>query len=143
MSQTFKSSQLEEIVTHVIAYNPIRQGIIGIFVPDLMGTVEQLEFIQGLYEIHDQLNYDIQQVILPPPNHKFKAGNPTEMEALARRVKRDHDDGIRYNRVYFAVYTEYPTDNVIKSHDMWFDTHKEGSQHVAVVTNYREIEPQV
>lgn len=141
MEQIYNSSELSAIFEKVLSDYPIRQGIVGVYVqPDVLGTVEHYEFLDGLYRINEVLNYDIQQVILPPPaSHHFVISDNEKMDALRRRVERDQLDGIRYNRVYFAIYTEQPPESVIKAHDIWFDV-EEGMDYPsrAVVTDYRE-----
>lgn len=121
MEQVYNSSDLGSIIEKALSEYPIRQGIIGILLTSDLGTVQNYEFIDSLYNINKILNYDVQPVILPPPdkNH-FIVTDKDKMDALRRRVERDHTDGVRYNRLYIAVYTETPTDPVIKAHDIWF-----------------------
>lgn len=139
MDQLYRAPGLDNIIEKALTEFPIQQGIIGIFFPEPMGTMEDFEFHSTLIGLGEILKYDFQAVILPPPlRNWFDVNDKLQMEALARRVDKDKTDGIRNNRVYIALYTDYPTDEVIKAHDFWFDTHKEGFTTVAEFTIYRE-----
>lgn len=106
--------ETENIIGDVLDQTGIKQGIIGVLAPYL-GTVEEMEFYRSLFSIKD-----VQLVIIPPPDRAwFDKFNKGQMEALAGRVIRDKTDGIRYNRVYVAIYDDALPEHVITSHDIF------------------------
>ncbi len=143
--QIYNVSQLEEAIfaflnDHVNRHRPLQQGIIGIHLPRCHGTVERYEFLDALMHLDEAVKYDLQVIVLPPPLiQHFNIDNPTQADALYRRVQRDHDDGIRYNRLYIALYTEYPSDKTIQAHDVWFDTFEHHPGYNIVVTDHRKL----
>lgn len=121
-TETLIGSDLDQLVFKILDRLVIQQGIVGIRIPTHIGVVEEYEFVTGLFNIEKAIGYEIQQVILPPPSFvHFDNTNRIQMEALTRRVQRDHDDGIRYNRVYLAVYNDYVHTSVMEAHDIFIE----------------------
>lgn len=111
-----------EIIDPIYSYlrdYPISQGIVGIKVPQL-GTVQENEFYSSLIQLNNLVGCDIQSVIVPDSRTL-----PDHDASLERRVGRDRLDGIRYNRVYFALYNREPCEKVKLAHDIFFDVTEE------------------
>lgn len=136
--KTLFGSDLEQIVVDILDRSVIQQGIVGIKIPTDIGTAEELYFVTGLFNIQNNLGYEIQQVILPFPSFvHFDNTNKIQMEALARRVQRDRDDGIRYNRVYLAVYSDYVHPSVMEAHDIFIDINSANNRFQATYKDLR------
>lgn len=107
-----------DIIDPIYSYlrdHQISQGIVGIKVPQ-MGTVQENEFYSSLIQLNNLVGCDIQSVIVPDSRTL-----PDHEASLERRVGRDRLDGIRYNRVYFALYNTDPCEKVKLAHDIFFD----------------------
>lgn len=106
--------ETENIIGDVLDQTGIKQGIIGVLAPYL-GTVEEMEFYRSLFGIKD-----VQLVILPPPDRAwFDKHDKGQMDALAGRIVRDKTDGIRYNRIYVAIYDDALPQHVKEAHDVF------------------------
>lgn len=139
MTQVIKDHSLGNIIQKALNSLQPQQGIIGIHIPTDLGVVEDYELKMDLFDTVDNVNYEIQVIVLPQPSAKhFSVSNSMQMEALKRRVERDKIDGIRYNRLYLAVYTECPPSSVIETHTIWIATHKEHFEFVGTIKDYRE-----
>lgn len=97
-------------------------GIIGIQIPFAPGSVELDEFNSYLTECLKEYDTDI--VIITEPKPKwFHHKDKVQMEALARRVNRDRNDGIRYNRLFIALYrSNNPVPESVKLEHNYFIT---------------------
>lgn len=98
-------NELFTVVTHCIQNNNLQQGIIGIQIPPFV-TTEHLDQLQvDLMTLPQLMIFDLQMVLVPPPlTGIFHAHNQTDVESIGRRVFRDQLDGVRYNRLYVALY---------------------------------------
>lgn len=106
--------ETENIIGSVLDQTGIKQGIIGILAP-YMGAVEEMEFCRSLFDIGD-----VQLIILPPPDTAwFDKNNKDQMKSLEGRIIRDKTDGIRYNRVYVALYNDALPEHVKEAHDVF------------------------
>jgi len=77
---------------------------------------------QSLFDIPGETNYDLQIVIVPPPLiGVFFASSEKDIKAIGGRVQRDRTDGIRYNRLYVALYWDDLGKSNIEHHDVFFD----------------------
>lgn len=97
-------------------------GIIGIQIPTHVGTVEEHEFYDWLIGAFEPNGPH--HVVIPKPDLKwFNMRDPSQVSALAGRVSRDRIDGVRYNRLFIALYgSDNPLpESVIVEHD-WFIT---------------------
>ena len=138
MTNTLIGSDLDQLVFKILDRLVIQQGIVGIRIPTHIGVVEEHEFVTGLFNIEKAVDYEIQQVIIPPPSFvHFDNTDKTQMEALVRRVQRDHDDGIRYNRVYLAVYNDYVHTSVMHAHDIFIEIDCTQLRFQATYNDYR------
>ncbi|AEV89468.1 hypothetical protein OBP_031 [Pseudomonas phage OBP] len=107
-----------ELVDTAITISGLQQGIIGISLSNL-GTREEMDFYTGLVYLQKKLPH-LNFAVLPTPT--FDMDNSTDVESLSRRVERDGLDGIRYNRIFFAVYQDYEVPDLVrKSHDLFMD----------------------
>lgn len=131
----FVSYDIDNIVMNVLAESGIQQGIVGIKFPTSLGIVQEQEFYTSLFHIQD----GIQLVLLPPPlASAFNPNDKTQMESLSRRIQRDHDDGIRYNRVYIAVYHHDMSDLIIPHHDLFVELSPYHFELMGTVTDNRK-----
>lgn len=122
--------ELPEILQIAINTSGIKQGIVGIHLPR-MGTVEEHEFLTSLFYLNQDTGLEQQVVVLPAITTKwFSVDDKEQMDALARRVERDKLDGVRYNRVFIALYNDTYPDKVKAAHDVWIEP---SSYHEAMV----------
>lgn len=119
----YVSYDLANILANTLMDSGIQQGIVGIKLPANIGMAQEQEFYTALF--HMGINTpqgSIQLVLLPPPlQSAFNPDDKTQMESLSRRVQRDHDDAIRYNRVYIALYPSNMSDAIIPHHDLFIE----------------------
>lgn len=136
----FSSYDLDRILFNVLVESGIQQGIVGIKLPLIMGVVQEQEFYVGLLHMGKSLSQNgLQFIILPPPlESAFSLDNKTQMESLGRRIQRDHDDGIRYNRLYIALYQPAMPDVIIPHHDLFIDLAPYHFEIMGTVTDNRE-----
>lgn len=117
-----KSHELQEVVHDCFVDSGLEQpGIIGIVRPKWMGVAEEQEFHNWL--LSEFSPSGPHHVIIPPPDTDwFNMLNQKDVIALAGRVARDRIDGVRYNRLFVALYTEDnpPPESVIVEHDHFF-----------------------
>lgn len=108
------------LIQQAIDTTGIEQGIIGVKVPR-MGIEESCEFHEGVFYIQDN-NPELNFAYLPTPNMDHFKSVQDNYAALARRVERDGLDGVRYNRIFIAVYQEVNVPEVVvKAHDIFLD----------------------
>lgn len=96
-------------------------GIIGIVYPKWLGTTEEQEFCDWLVNEFEASGPHV--VILQKPDITwFNMINQKDVTALAGRVARDRIDGVRYNRLFIALYRSDnpPPESVIVEHDWFF-----------------------
>lgn len=115
-------SVFSALISDYLNEKPLKQGIIGIQV-DSMINCKDLDMVQqSLFDIPGETNYDLQIVIVPPPLiGVFFASSEKDVKAIGGRVQRDRTDGIRYNRLYVALYWDDLGKSNIEHHDVFFD----------------------
>lgn len=119
----YSSYDIDFIVRNVLADSGIQQGIVGIKLPESLGVTQEHEFCTQLFYLGKDLPQgSIQVALIPPPlAEHFDFKDKVQMEALGRRIQRDHDDGIRYNRVYIAIYTNDVPMSIAQCHDLFIE----------------------
>ena len=126
-----KGTELHEIVHDCFVDSGLEQpGIIGILYPFDLGTVEEMEFYEWL--LTEFSPSGPHHLIVPVPEIDwFNMNSPKDVVSLAGRVARDRIDGVRYNRLYVALYRENnpPPEAVIVEHDHFFKIYKENGMH--------------
>lgn len=126
-----KGTELFEIVHDCFVDSGLEQpGIIGILYPFDLGTVEEMEFYTWLLTEFDPSGPH--HLIVPVPDiNWFNMNSHKDVVSLAGRVARDRTDGVRYNRLYIALYRENnpPPEAVIVEHDHFFKIYKENGTH--------------
>lgn len=114
------SLTINPIIEHHLKQNPIAQGIIGIQLPGMASVTSINSVVSELF-----YQSDIQVVIIPPPLvDVFSSYIDKDVKSIGGRVQRDRLDGIRYNRVYVALY--------------WDDLGSLNSQHHDIFFNFEE-----
>lgn len=125
-----KSHELHEVVHDCFVDADTEQpGIIGIVYPQHLGVVEEQEFHEWLVTQFEAQGPH--HVIIPVPNIDwFNMRSPSQVTALAGRVARDRVDGVRYNRLFVALYHEgnMPPESVIVEHDWFFKIYVEDNK---------------
>lgn len=112
-----------KMIQHKLESNPLQQGIIGIQLPGMASTDIINVVVNELF-----YNSDIQVVIIPPPlTTVFASGVDKDVKAIGGRVQRDRLDGIRYNRVYIALYWDDLGSLNSVHHDIFFQVEEAGS----------------
>jgi len=112
-----------KMIQHKLESNPLQQGIIGIQLPGMVSTDIINVVVNELF-----YNSDIQVVIIPPPlTTVFASGVDKDVKAIGGRVQRDRLDGIRYNRVYIALYWDDLGSLNSVHHDIFFQVEEAGS----------------
>jgi hypothetical protein len=122
-----KGHELQGVVDDCFADSGLEQpGIIGIVYPRWLGVIEEREFHNWL--ISDFTADAPHHVVIPVPDTDwFDMDVPEQVTALAGRVARDRIDGVRYNRLFIALYHEdnAPPESVIVEHDHFFKVYTE------------------
>lgn len=122
-----KGYELQGVVHDCFVDSGLEQpGIIGIVYPRWLGVVEEQEFHNWL--ISEFTPSGPYHVVIPVPDMDwFNMGAPEDVTALAGRVARDRIDGVRYNRLFIALYHEdnAPPESVIVEHDHFFKIYTE------------------
>lgn len=104
MQTQLVSLTIGPIVEHYLETTPLSQGIIGIQVPGFITVDDLNKLVTELFALGIGTS-DMQTVIIPPPQlGTFDASKKADVGSIAGRVFRDRNDGIRYNRVYIALY---------------------------------------
>lgn len=117
MQTQLTSLTIGPIVGHYLETTPLSQGIIGIQVPGLIAVDDLNKLVIELFALGIGIN-EMQTVIIPPPQlGTFDASKKADVESIGGRVFRDRNDGIRYNRVYIALYW----DDLGKLNSMYHD----------------------
>lgn len=107
---------ISEIVNYIISSYDIDQGIIGIGT-GRMDVVEGQQFTENMMSVQEDIPTHNFAILLTPNMEYFEKAEPG-YGALVRRVKRDSQDGVRYNRIFLAVYDNVVVpDNVRDAHD--------------------------
>lgn len=122
MQTKLMSLNINTVIENYLSQNPISQGIIGIQLPGMVST----DIINGV--VNDLFyNNSTQVVIIPPPlTTVFDSGVDKDIKAIAGRVQRDKLDGIRYNRVYIALYWDDLGSLNSHHHDIFFNFEERG-----------------
>lgn len=112
----------DAVYNGLINCNMNKPGIIGIQIPSFPGTVEMYEFMEHITECSKETSTDV-VIITEPKSEWFHHKNKIQMEALAGRVIRDRNDGIRYNRLFIALYRSLnPVPEAVKLEHDYFIT---------------------
>lgn len=118
-----EEAELQEVVHDCFVDSGLETpGIIGVLYPKDLGTVEEQEFCDWL--INEFSPSGPHAVIIPEPDITwFNMNSPKDVVSLAGRVERDRNDGIRYNRLYVALYRSdnTPPEAVRVQHDWFFE----------------------
>jgi hypothetical protein len=111
------SLTINPIIEHHLKQNPIAQGIIGIQLPGMASVTSINSVVSELF-----YQSDIQVVIIPPPLvDVFSSYIDKDVKSIGGRVQRDRLDGIRYNRVYVALYWDDLGSLNAHHHDIFFN----------------------
>lgn len=111
------SLTINPIIEHHLKQNPIAQGVIGIQLPGMASVTSINSVVSELF-----YQTDIQVVIIPPPLvDVFSSYNDKDVKSIGVRVRRDRIDGIRYNRVYVALYWDDLGSLNAHHHDIFFN----------------------
>lgn len=137
MQTKLMSLTINPIIEHYLGQNPIEQGIVGIQLPgmvsvDIIDSVVSELFYQS----------DLQVVIIPPPlTNVFNPIHDKDVKAIAGRVQRDRLDGVRYNRVYIALYWNELGSLNAHHHDIFFnfEEHKVLGGYQVSISDNREF----
>lgn len=137
MKNTIKlvnGDSISEIVKFIITSYDIDQGIIGIDVGN-MDVVEGQQFTENMMSIQEDIPTHNFAILLTPNMKYFEEVEPG-YAALVRRVKRDSQDGVRYNRLFLGVYHNVTVPgNVCDAHDVFIKiTHHGYTDYHAEVT---------
>lgn len=117
MQTKLMSLTINPMIEHYLEQNPIEQGIVGIQLPGMVRSTTINSVVNALF-----LQRDIQVVIIPPPlTSVFSSGVDKAIKAIGGRVQRDRNDGIRYNRVYIALYWDDLGSLNAHHHDIFFN----------------------
>lgn len=124
----FVTDMIEEILEN---HELFKQGIVGIELPDMgtTDTYETLGQILGTREING-----IGVCVIPEPVFEF-LNSPVEdrSQDLLRRIKRDRIDGIRYNRIYIALYERNFPEELKKAHDVFVTITDKGPRYKGII----------
>lgn len=131
------SLTINPIIEHYLGQNPIEQGIIGIQLPGMSS-------VTSINSVVNELFYqgNIQVVIIPPPLIGiFSSFIDKDVKSIGGRVQRDRLDGIRYNRVYIALYWDNLGSLNAQHHDIFFnfEEHKVSGGYQVSVSDNREF----
>lgn len=131
------SLTINPIIEHYLGQNPIEQGIIGIQLPGMSS-------VTSINSVVNELFYqgDIQVVIIPPPLIDiFSSFVDKDVKSIGGRVRRDRLDGIRYNRVYIALYWDNLGSLNAHHHDIFFnlEEHKVSGGYQVSISDNREF----
>lgn len=128
MKPNIVTMNILKVVEHHITSMPIKQGIIGIQLPGMVTTDELITVQSDAFSLPYLVPYDLQIAIIPPPlTGIFDASSEEDVKAIGGRVHRDRLDGIRYNRVYIALYWDDLGHLNAHHHDIFFNAI--GNQH--------------
>lgn len=137
MQTKLMSLTINPIIEHYLEQNPIEQGIVGIQLPSLVSADTIYSVVNELF-----LQCNIQVVIIPPPlTSIFSSGVDKDIKAIGGRVQRDRNDGIRYNRVYIALYWDSLGSLNAHHHDIFFnfEEHKVSGGYQVSISDNREF----
>lgn len=96
--------------------HPIKQGIIGIQLPEMVAAATINNFVNNLF-----YQVDVEAVVIPPPLiNKFSQYSNKDVETIGRRVERDRDNSLSHNRLHLAFYWDSLGVLNKESHDVFF-----------------------
>lgn len=131
------SLTINPIIEHHLKQNPIAQGIIGIQLPGMASVTSINSVVSELF-----YQSDIQVVIIPPPLVDiFSSYIDKDVKSIGGRVQRDRLDGIRYNRVYVALYWDDLGSLNAHHHDIFFnfEEHKVLGGYRVTISDNRDV----
>jgi len=131
------SLTINPIIEHHLKQSPIAQGIIGIQLPGMASVTSINSVVSELF-----YQSDIQVVIIPPPLvDVFSSYIDKDVKSIGGRVQRDRLDGIRYNRVYIALYWDDLGSLNAHHHDIFFnfEEHKVLGGYRVTISDNRDV----
>ncbi|QZA70522.1 hypothetical protein AH04_35 [Erwinia phage AH04] len=137
MQTQLVSLTIGPIVEHYLETTPLSQGIIGIQVPGFITVDDLNKLVTELFALGIGTS-EMQTVIIPPPQlGTFDASKKADVESIGGRVFRDRNDGIRYNRVYIALYWDDLGKLNSMRHDIFFQVEERqvGGYQVSITDN--------
>lgn len=140
MQTQLVSLTIGPIVEHYLETTPLSQGIIGIQVPGFITVDDLNKLVTELFALGIGTS-EMQTVIIPPPQiGTFDASKKADVESIAGRVFRDRNDGIRYNRVYIALYWDDLGSLNAHHHNIFFnfEEHKVSGGYRVSISDNRE-----
>lgn len=137
-----EGSELQSVVHDCFVDSGLEEpGIIGILYPKHLGTAEEQEFCDWL--INEFSPSGPHAIIVPAPDVDwFNMNNPKDVVSLTGRVERDRNDGVRYNRLYIALYRtdNAPPEAVRVQHDWFFTIGESTNNHGRLGAVYQMLE---